>query len=370
QTVADCKCLSSGDPRAGNTCPAYCIKGSTNQSCVCDTNATNFPIDQCLKEKACKYDLTNQTATDCACLSTGDPRAGKSCPSHCTSKDTPTSDCACDSNPSSQYPPSTCQFEKQYCYINSNSSVPKDSCICTGTNYPYDCKCPTDPSQLTDIPKERCECSSWGDPRAGKGECPAYCVKGQTTSNCVCESGSSIYPTESCEKDKLCIIDLVHQTKADCPCLMKGDPRAGGICPSYCKSKAELTVNCICELGSSYPQATCERDKLCIVDLIHQSIVNCPCLSTNDPRGESICQQTEIDPSDPDPTDPIIPDPSEKDPETEQEQESGSKQDEDDESKKKESSTSNMIWIIFLVIGILAVAAVVLILNKNIRILT
>ncbi|KAA6395532.1 MAG: hypothetical protein EZS28_008945, partial [Streblomastix strix] len=325
--------------------------------------------DQCLKEKACKYDLANQTATDCACLSTGDPRAGKSCPSYCTAKDTPNADCACDSNPSSQYPPSTCQFEKIYCQINSNSSVQKDSCICTGTSYPSGCKCPTDPSQLTDIPLNRCECRSWGDPRAGKGECPAYCIKGQTTSNCVCESGSTIYPTETCEKDKLCIIDIVHQTKVDCPCLMKGDPRAGGICPSYCKSKAELTINCICELGSSYPQAKCERDKLCIVDLIHQSIANCPCLEFNDPRGESVCKQTEIDPSDPNPTDPIIPDPTEKDPETEQEQElgSGSKQDDDDESKKKESSSSNIIWIIFLIIGILAVAAIILILKKNIR---
>ncbi|KAA6381456.1 MAG: hypothetical protein EZS28_023015, partial [Streblomastix strix] len=141
---------------------------------------------------------------------------------------------------------------------------------------------------------------------------------------------------------------------------MKGDPRAGGICPAYCKSKAELTFNCICELGSSsYPQATCERDKLCIVDLIHQSAANCPCLKVDDPRDELVCKQ--IEESDPGPTDPIIPDPTEKDPETEQEQEQGSvsKQDEEDEQQKKESSQSNMIWIVFIVIGILAIAAIV-----------
>ncbi|KAA6316868.1 MAG: hypothetical protein EZS28_055193, partial [Streblomastix strix] len=177
-----------------------------------------------------------------------------------------------------------------------------------------------------------------------------------------------MYPQSVCEKDKLCFDDLVHQTKADCPCLLKGDPRAGDICPSYCKSKAELTVNCICELeSSSYPQATCERDRLCIVDLIHQSTANCPCLNTNDPRGESICKQTEIDPSDPDPSDPVIPDPSEKDPETEQEQGSISKQDEDDESKKKESRISIIIWIIFAVFISLAIVIVGILLFIIIR---
>ncbi|KAA6403613.1 MAG: hypothetical protein EZS28_000854 [Streblomastix strix] len=177
-------------------------------------------------------------------------------------------------------------------------------------------------------------------------------------------SGSTIYPSKTCEKDKFCIIDLVHQTKVDCPCLMKGDLRAGDIRPSYCKSKTELTINCICELQSSYPQSSCDRDKLCIVDLIHQSISNCLCLQFNDQKSESVCKQTVNEPTYPNPTDLIILDPTEKEPKTEQEQEqgSGSKQDEEDESKKKESSSSNMIWIIFLVIGILAVAAVILIL--------
>ncbi|KAA6378489.1 MAG: hypothetical protein EZS28_025984, partial [Streblomastix strix] len=345
QSVADCACLSTGDPRAGNACPAYCIKGSTNQSCICDTNATNFPVNQCLKEKACKYDLANQTVANCPCLSTGDPRVGKACPSYCTAKDTPNANCACDSNSPAQYPPSACQEEKQYCLINSNSSISKDSCICTCTNYPYGCKCPTDPSLLSGIPKERCYCRSWGDPRAGKGEFPAYCQRGYTNLSRVCDTSSSSYPSKSCKNDKLCIIDLVHQTKTNCPCLMKGDPRAGSICRSYCKSKSELTIDCICELESPYPQATCERDKLCIVDLIHQSTNNCPCLDFDDPRGEQICNRTDIpsdpDPTETDPTDPIIPNP------TEQEQQEEINK-EEDESKKKESSTSTIIWIIFV----------------------
>ncbi|KAA6391676.1 MAG: hypothetical protein EZS28_012797 [Streblomastix strix] len=360
QTTQDCPCLISGDPRAGIICPAYCVKDSTTPEYVCDANISNYSVEQCQQEKLYKYDLIHQTVANCPCLSTGDPRAGGICPAYCTSKDIPTSDCVCDSN-STIYHRSTCQFEKQYCQINSNSSVQKDSCICTGTNYPYGCKCPTDPTQLSSIPQNRCECRSWGDPRAGKGECPAYCIKGQTTSNCVCETGSSMYPQSVCEKDKLCFDDLVHQTKANCQCLMKGDSRAGGICPSYCKSKDELTVNCMCELDSSYPQATCEKDKLCIVDLIHQSTSNCPCLSANDPRGESVCKQTDIDPSDPDPTDPVIPDPSEQDPETDQEQEQddGIKQQFDDEDQSEiqneQSSAFQMIWIIYIAVGALFV---------------
>ncbi|KAA6395538.1 MAG: hypothetical protein EZS28_008933, partial [Streblomastix strix] len=356
----DCPCLSTGDPRAGNgQCPAYCVKGQVNDTCVCDPNSSTYPYSACQLDKLCITNLINQTATDCPCLSTNDPRAGNTCPFYCTSKDTPNKDCVCDSNPSAQYPPTTCLLEKGQCTASSGQSVPTNSCTCTGANYPYGCQCPTDSSQLIGIPQQICDCRATGDPRAGTGECPSYCVKGYTNVNCVCDTGSSIYPSESCEIDKQCIIDLIHQTKADCPCLMKGDPRAGGICPSYCISKYELTIECMCELGSLYPQAQCERDKLCIVDLIHQSTSNCPCLEVDDPRGESICKQTDIDPSVPDPTDPIIPDPTdpiipdptdpiipdptEKDPETEQEQEEIIKQEDEKEKQEEESTIFKMI---------------------------
>ncbi|KAA6389667.1 MAG: hypothetical protein EZS28_014804, partial [Streblomastix strix] len=354
-----CECLTTSDPRAGNgICPAYCVKDSLTENCVCDTGSYQYPSTTCQKDKSCKFNLENQNSSDCPCLPTGDPRAGNTCPYYCTAKDTPNSDCLCDSN-SISYPPSTCQQEKQ-CIENSNSSVPTDSCTCTPSNYPYGCKCPTDSTQLYNIPKERCECRSTGDPRAGQ-ICPAYCIKGQITQICICDSSSSSYSSTVCEIDKLCTYDLIHQSSLVCSCLMYNDPRAGGICPPYCISKYELTVECVCGLSSpSYPQATCERDKLCIVDLIHQSTTNCPCLEVDDPRGESVCKQTEIDPSDPDPTDPIIPDPSEQDPETEQEQGSGQKQDEVIEEQKEESSSSNIIWIIFLVIGIIAVIIVVI----------
>ncbi|KAA6389622.1 MAG: hypothetical protein EZS28_014852 [Streblomastix strix] len=360
QTVADCKCLSTNDPRAGDTCPAYCIKGQTNQSCVCDTNASNFPIDQCLKENVCKYDLINQTATDCPCLSTGDPRAGKACPIYCTSKDKPTSDCTCDSNPNAQYPPSSCQSEKK-CTQSSNSTVTKDSCTCSGSNHPTGCRCPSETTQLTGIPINQCECRSSDDPRAGS-TCPAYCVKEQVNSSCVCDQNNTSFSYTTCKRDKICTINLINQSNITCPCLSTGDPRAGlGQCPAYC-IKGQTNITCACDTGSTYyPIAQCNIDKLCITDLVHQSITDCPCMTQSDPRSESICKQ-----SDPDPTDPIIPDPSEKDPETDQEQESGSKQEEDEKkTEKKESKTFNMIWIIFIVIGILAIAAIIIVKKSN-----
>ncbi|KAA6385948.1 MAG: hypothetical protein EZS28_018524 [Streblomastix strix] len=377
-----CECLPTGELRAGGICPLYCTsKDQPSSNCACDINSSSYPPSLCQSEKQCNVSSSSSVPTDsctctgsnypsgckcptdsqqlndipiekCECRSTSDPRAGKGqCPAYCTGPDIPTSDCVCDSNPSAQYPPQLCQSDKN-CTTQSGSSVPQDSCSCTIKNYPSGCKCPTNSSQLIGIPLQICDCRTSGDPRAG-GACPAYCVKGYTNAYCVCDTNSSSYPSEYCEKDKLCITDLIHQTKADCPCLMKGDPRAGDVCPSYCISKSELTIECMCELGSSsYPQAQCERDKLCIVDLIHQSTSNCPCLAVDDPRGESVCKQTEINPSDPDPTDPIIPDPSEKDPETdqEQEQESEPKQDDEDEQKKEESSSTILISIIIPVI--------------------
>ncbi|KAA6372001.1 MAG: hypothetical protein EZS28_032472 [Streblomastix strix] len=174
--------------------------------------------------------------------------------------------------------------------------------VLEGTNYPSGCKCPTDSSQLVGIPSSRCQCRTIRD----------------TSAN------------------------------ADWTYLLKGDPRAGDVCPSYCISKAELTIECMCELGSSiYRQATYERDKLCIVDLIHQSISNCSCLKVDDPRGEQVCNQTDIDPAD-----IMIPDRSEKDPENKLEYEDIIKQEEDEEEKQKEEPTTFiMIWINIIVVA-------------------
>ncbi|KAA6358906.1 MAG: hypothetical protein EZS28_045567, partial [Streblomastix strix] len=243
------------------------------------------------------------------------------------------------------------------CNVSSSSTVTKDSCTCSGSNHPTGCRCPSETTQLTGIPINQCECRSSADPRAGS-TCPAYCVKEQVNASCVCDSNNASFPYTTCEREKACTINLVNQSNITCPCLSTGDPRAGlGQCQAYC-IKGQTNTTCACDTGSTYYSiAQCNIDKLCITDLIHQNITNCPCMTQNDPRDESVCKS-----SDPDPTDPIIPDPPEKDPETEQEQGSGSKQEEDGKkTEKEESKTFNMIWIIFIVIGILIVAVIIVI---------
>ncbi|KAA6376518.1 MAG: hypothetical protein EZS28_027956, partial [Streblomastix strix] len=75
----------------------------------------------------------------------------------------------------------------------------------------------------------------------------------------------------------------------------KSDPRAGDVCPPYCV-KGQLSSDCVCELGSSYLQGQCEIDKLFIFDLINQNNVTYPYLTFNDPRNESVCKQEVVDP--------------------------------------------------------------------------
>ncbi|KAA6399265.1 MAG: hypothetical protein EZS28_005209, partial [Streblomastix strix] len=291
QTNTTCPCLNTSDPRAGKgQCPAYCVKGKVTPDCVCDTNLTGYTYQQCQTEKKCITDLINQNNLSCPCLSTGDPRAGKgTCPAYCTAKDKPTTDCVCDSGPNASYPYSTCQSNK-ICTESSNSTVTKDSCTCSRTNYPTGCKCPTDSSQLTGIPQNRCECLKTGDPRAN-GICPAYCIKGQVNASCECDTNSSSFPLSSCQTEKKCITDLINQNNITCPCLSTGDPRAGqGQCPAYCII-GQVTANCTCNTNTSgYTVDQCQKEKLCIIDLVNQPNTTCQCLPTGDPRaGKGQC---------------------------------------------------------------------------------
>ncbi|KAA6374157.1 MAG: hypothetical protein EZS28_030316, partial [Streblomastix strix] len=161
---------------------------------------------------------------------------------YCKSKAELTSDCECDPD-STTYPSSTCERDKKCTYDLANQT------------------------------NQTCPCLSSGDPRAGNGQCPAYCVaKDSLTANCICDSNSSTYPTSNCEKDKLCITDLANQPNSSCPCLNTSDPRAGkGQCPAYC-IQGQVTQQCVCDTGiSSYPTSTCEREKLCTFNLINQT---------------------------------------------------------------------------------------------------
>ncbi|KAA6362516.1 MAG: hypothetical protein EZS28_041957 [Streblomastix strix] len=286
---ATCSCLNTGNPRAGKRlCPAYNVKGQVNSSCTCDTGSSLYPLAQCQQDQKVLPDLSHQTAANCPCLPTGDPRAGNGQrPAYCFGPNTP-SNCVCDSNPHAYYPPQTCNSDKK-CTEPSSSTVQTDSCTCSSTNYPSGCKCHADSSQLSGIPQSKCECRNTGDPRAN-GICPAYCVKDSLTQQCVCDTGSQSYPSATCEKDKKCKFELATQTNVTCPCLSTGDPRAGlGQCPAYFIN-GQLIQNCACDSDSIiYLYSTCQIDKLCQFDLINQTQEICECLLKSDPRAGDVC---------------------------------------------------------------------------------
>ncbi|KAA6391085.1 MAG: hypothetical protein EZS28_013391 [Streblomastix strix] len=258
QEVVDCPCLSTGDPRANNACPAYCSKGNVTTACACDSNKEGFTVEQCKLEKACKFDLANQSSSDCPCLSTADPRQNKTCPPYCI-RGYAQSNCTCDTNLPS-YPVDSCLKEKNCGFELINQSV------------------------------ANCPCLATGDPRAG-GACPAYCIKGQATSDCVCDFYIPDYTIAQCQKEKACKYNLINQTTTDCPCQNTSDPRAGKACPSYCV-KGEPTSECVCDTNSTgFTVQQCQKEKLCISDLIHQNTSDCPCQSTGDPRAGLQCYQ-------------------------------------------------------------------------------
>ncbi|KAA6374605.1 MAG: hypothetical protein EZS28_029868 [Streblomastix strix] len=177
---------------------------------------------------------------------------------YCKSKAELSQDCECDPD-STTYPLATCELDKKCAYDLANQT------------------------------NATCPCLSTGYTRTGKGQCPAYCVaKDSLTANCICDSNSSTYSTSNCEKDKLCITDLVNQPNSSCPCLNTSDPGVGkGQCPAYC-IQGQVTQQCVCDIGiSSYPTSTCEREKQCTFNLINQTKITYPCLSTGDPRAKS-----------------------------------------------------------------------------------
>ncbi|KAA6385577.1 MAG: hypothetical protein EZS28_018897 [Streblomastix strix] len=257
QTPSNCPCLSTKDPRAGGTCPAYCVKGNVTENCVCDSNITGYSVGQCQNEKTCKFDLIHQSNATCPCLSTADPRVNGTCPAYCI-KENLTSDCICDSNITG-YSVEQCQNEK---------------------------KCKYD---LIHQSNATCPCLSTADPRAN-GTCPGYCIRGYATSDCICDTNLSSYPVDSCLKEKKCQFELINQNTSDCPCQVTGDPRAGGACPAYCV-KGQVTSECVCDYNiPDYSITQCQKEKKCKFDLADQTNVTCPCLSTGDPRaGKGQC---------------------------------------------------------------------------------
>ncbi|KAA6362653.1 MAG: hypothetical protein EZS28_041820, partial [Streblomastix strix] len=252
-----CECLKTGDPRANGICPAYCVKGKVNASCECDINSSSFPLSNCEKEKLCITDLVHQPSSDCPCLSTGDPRAGNTCPAYCI-KGQATANCTCNTN-TPGYTVDQCQKEKL---------------------------CITD---LINQPNTTCQCLSTADPRAGNGQCPAYCIKDQVNESCVCDTNIPGYTQAQCQIEYQCKYNLASQSNATCPCLSTGDPRAGyGQCPAYCTSKDLPNQSCVCDSNpnSQYSLQTCQSEKKC--NISSSSTVtkdSCTCSESNHPTG-------------------------------------------------------------------------------------
>ncbi|KAA6393213.1 MAG: hypothetical protein EZS28_011260 [Streblomastix strix] len=177
----------------------YYISGSLTSDCICDPNCNTYPLSVCERDWLCTFDFIHQSTSVCPCLPTDDLRIIYGlCVLYCVIGSL-SSDCVCDSN-STSYPPDECQKDQSCTF---------DLIV---QNHTY------------------CPCFLTGDPRAGKGEYPAYCVKGSLNSDCMCDSGSSNYPSATCEKDKKCAFDLANQTQATCSCLETGDPRSDSKC--------------------------------------------------------------------------------------------------------------------------------------------
>ncbi|KAA6353694.1 MAG: hypothetical protein EZS28_050779, partial [Streblomastix strix] len=125
----NCPCLNAMDPRAGDECPAFCTsKAQLTPECNCEVQSSSYQQLQCEQDKLCLFDLISQDKSDCECLPTGDPRAGNECPAYCIAYETPTPNCVCDSNPNSQYSLQTCQSAKCPLIVSDNATIPQD-CI-------------------------------------------------------------------------------------------------------------------------------------------------------------------------------------------------------------------------------------------------
>ncbi|KAA6358656.1 MAG: hypothetical protein EZS28_045818, partial [Streblomastix strix] len=152
----------------------------------------------------------------CKCRSTGDPRAdGTICPFYCTGPDQPNADCVCDQF-KYEYYYYYCQASKvcttdntpigctPLCTTDSEEYVGEDSCYCSESNSPSGCRCPINPLLLTGIPTGRCPCDT-DDARAGT-TCPDYCtIDNYNTNDCVCKSDDQTYDLELCRKAKNCV---------------------------------------------------------------------------------------------------------------------------------------------------------------------
>ncbi|KAA6372949.1 MAG: hypothetical protein EZS28_031523, partial [Streblomastix strix] len=228
--------------------PAYCI---------CDPDLTTYPAAESQKDKLCITDLEHSSKVECPCQNICDPRTGEDeCPAYCCSQSEFTEVCVCDTE--------SITYLLQICVMDK--------------------KCKFD---LVNQLNTTCAFLNTSDPRAGKGQCPAYCIKGQVNASSTCDTESSSYPLAQCQKDQLCITDLISQLAANCPCQITGDPRAGkGQCPVYCTSKDQPNKDCACDIESITSPSKCQQEKQCTASSSSQVPQDsCTCIESNQPQG-------------------------------------------------------------------------------------
>ncbi|KAA6403523.1 MAG: hypothetical protein EZS28_000951 [Streblomastix strix] len=274
-----CAC-NSGDPRAGSTCPPYCTDNEYSEGCACNSGLNGYQECEYAALVACE-DTTGSVVSEGSCKC----KSGKS-PVGCT--------CPLDDVDES-YTKEQCEDEKYNALsdCSSGSILPSEGCLCNTEYIPNGCTCPriiTDDTnkveECTDITKKcnelskqqleevdttLCKCYKAGDPRNG--------CTGQTIE---CDDSQA---------------DLSQVPISLCPCLATGDPRAGSTCPPYCTDN-EYSEGCACNSGLNGYQE-CEYAALVACEDTTGSVVSegsCKCKSGKSPVG-CTCPLDDVDES-------------------------------------------------------------------------
>ncbi|KAA6387049.1 MAG: hypothetical protein EZS28_017424 [Streblomastix strix] len=194
-------CLCSGVTSEPETCtPVACESSSQQYSCICTGTDADTPDCMCSAATGASVDQGS-----CTCSINHHP-AG------CICSFSSDSGCICSSTLATN--PSGCTVID--CKANSGTTVTIGSCVCTSTNHPSGCECPTDSAKLAGIPTGQCDCLSSGDLRQ---ECKmnilACASDTVPTEGCIC---TGTYHPDSCTCPTA-VDDLNGIPKDQCSCL-------------------------------------------------------------------------------------------------------------------------------------------------------
>ncbi|KAA6385006.1 MAG: hypothetical protein EZS28_019465, partial [Streblomastix strix] len=146
------------------TCtPVVCKNSSKQYPCIC--TGTNADTSNCICSQQNEESLTIQGSCTCGI---------NHHPTGCICSSSTDSGCICSSilenNPNGCICSTTIDSNPDLCTVidckaNSGTTVTKGSCVCTGTNHPSGCECPTGSAQLAGIPAGQCSCLPSSDIR-------------------------------------------------------------------------------------------------------------------------------------------------------------------------------------------------------------